>query len=205
MLSCTTLFSGFCFCVIFNWKTFFFLFGVSYNVGLDAWLHILFMFFFSLMLWLLWICCFMFHAGCRSLPDFVTDGCLAIYTRPFLFNRTSNQGQQTKSSLACSVKFHQLHYCLCFGRRVGQNRGPFGPNQATGYVLLRSLNFIVLFQDSVQFIFVTRAVHSMSYFGAVVNQTLVNVVIFLESLTNQICSGASLLKWFLHLNMNSVL
>ncbi|XP_073263245.1 uncharacterized protein [Populus alba] len=38
---------------------------------------------------------------------------------------------KTRSSLACSVKFHQLHYCLCFGRRGGQNRGPFGPNQAT--------------------------------------------------------------------------
>lgn len=112
---------------------------------------------------------------------------------------------KTRSSLACSVKFHQLHYCLCFGRRGGQNRGPFGPNQATGYVHLRILNFIVLFQGSVQFIFVTRAVHSIPYFGAVVNQTLVNVVIFLESFTTQICSGASLLKWFLHLNMNSVL
>ena len=67
-------------------------------------------------------------------------------------------------------------------------------NQATGYVHLRSLNFIVLFQGSVQFIFATRAVHSIPYLGAVVNQTLVNVVIFLESFTNQICSGASLLK-----------
>ncbi|KAL9367520.1 hypothetical protein Peur_038719 [Populus x canadensis] len=89
---------------------------------------------------------------------------------------------------------HQIRVSKTKSSRVGQNRGPFGPNQATGYVLLRSLNFIVLFQDSVQFIFGTRAVHSMSYFGAVVNQTLVNVVIFLESLTNQICSGASLLK-----------
>ncbi|KAJ7013348.1 hypothetical protein NC653_003133 [Populus alba x Populus x berolinensis] len=88
--------------------------------------------------------------------------------------------------------------------RGGQNRGPFGPNQATGYVHLRILNFIVLFQGSVQFIFATRAVHSIPYFGAVVNQTLVNVVILLESFTNQICSGASLLKWFLHLNMNRV-
>jgi hypothetical protein len=195
-------------------KNLFFLFGVSYNVGLDAWLHILLCSFFAMYFFphVVAVC----SKGCEFVVlCFMLD--VVVYLTlwlmvvlPFILDHyflieLQIRVSKSKSSLACSVKFHQLHYCLCFGSRGGQNRGPFGSNQATGYVHLRSLNFIVLFQGSFQFIFVTRAVHSMSYFGSVVNQTLVNVVVFLESFTNQICSGASLLKWFLHLNMSSVL